>query len=222
MISRFRRPLGFTLIEVLVAIALMALISTILISSLHIGGHTWQRVTRQTEGTQDVAQAQAFLRERLSSIYPYERAADPIASPAFLLSDGKTIEFSGFAPQSIADGVLRFQIDASTINSGTLEVRYLRDRTGSAVSQSSEWSHEALLAHVAALSVQFWQKLRDQPGQWVNHWDDPTQLPRLIRIDVSFPANDQRRWPPLYIEPRVDTAANCQFDVVSRRCRRAV
>jgi hypothetical protein len=36
---------------------------------------------------------------------------------------------------------------------------------------------------------------------------------------VAFGSNDKRRWPPLYIEPRVDTPASCVFDVVSRRCR---
>jgi general secretion pathway protein J len=211
---------GFTLIEILVAVALMTLIATILVSSLHVGGHTWQRVTRATESTQDVAQAQAFLRQRLSSIYPFDRATDAVSSKGFLTSDGGTLEFSGFAPESTGSGILRYQIVVDS-DSATLEVRSRVDRNGLLDSQSSEWSREALLTHVAGIAVQFWQKTSDQPGQWVDRWADPQELPHLIRIEVTFPANDPRRWPALYIEARVDTAANCQFDVVSRRCRSA-
>jgi general secretion pathway protein J len=218
MSSRPLQQRGFTLIEVLVAVALMTLIATILVSSLHVGGHTWQRVTRLTEGTQDIAQAQTFLRQRLSSIYPYERATDAVSSAGFLVSDGGALEFSGFAPESIGSGVLRYQIALGS-DSATLEVRSRVDRNGLLDPQSSEWSREALLTHVGGIAIQFWQKPSDQPGQWVDRWADSKEMPRLIRIEVTFPANDPRRWPPLYIEPRVDTAANCQFDVVSRRCR---
>jgi hypothetical protein len=69
------------------------------------------------------------------------------------------------------------------------------------------------------MTVQFWLKPDEAPGRWVDRWNDATQVPRLIRIDVIFAPNDSRRWPSLYVEPRVNTPADCVFDVVSRRCR---
>jgi general secretion pathway protein J len=207
---------GFTLIEMLVALALMGLIAVILITSLQIGGHTWQRVMRAASSTEDIAQAQETLRLRLSSLYP-DDPATVMSQPAFLLSNGASLEFSGAAPDSTADGILRYRIAVSA-SSGALEVRSWPDQQDHLEGLSNDSKPEALLSSVASMAVQFWLKVDETPGRWVDRWDSK-QVPRLIRIDVAFGADDRRRWPPLYIEPRVDTPANCVFDVVSRRCR---
>jgi general secretion pathway protein J len=206
---------GFTLIEMLVALALMGMIAIILITSLQIGGHTWQRVTRSASSTEDIAQAQEILRQRLSSLYPDPRADS--GRPPFLLSNGSSLEFTGVAPDSSADGVLRYQI-AVSVTSGALEMRTWSYHPGRTGNSSSDSKPETLLPHVASMSVQYWLKADANPGRWVDRWESK-EVPWLIRIDIAFGANDKRRWPPLYIEPRVDTPANCVFDVVSRRCR---
>jgi general secretion pathway protein J len=213
MMPRAQHNRGFTLIEMLVALALMGMIAVILITSLQIGGHTWQRVIRAASSAEDIAQAQEALRLRLSALYPDDRA--DVSRPSFLSSNGASLEFSGAAPDSTADGILRYQIAVSA-SSGALEVRSWPDQDHLAPSNDSK--PEALLSHVASMAVQFWQKADEAPGRWVDRWDSK-QVPRLIRIDVAFGADDKRRWPPLYVEPRVDTPANCVFDVVSRRCR---
>jgi prepilin-type N-terminal cleavage/methylation domain-containing protein len=64
------RARGFTLIEVLVALALMSLIGTILIESLRVAGHTWQRVTREAGNIDEITRAQDFLRQRLAAVQP--------------------------------------------------------------------------------------------------------------------------------------------------------
>jgi general secretion pathway protein J len=218
MMTKPLRQRGFTLIEILVALALMAMIATILITSLQIGGHTWQRVMRAASSTEDIAQAQEFLRARLSTLYPDDYAAASIAKPGFLVSNGESLEFSGAAPESSADGTLRYQIAVSGA-SGTLEVRSRVDRNDGSGNSSLAFTSERLLSHVASMSVHFWLKSDETPGRWVDHWTDTRQVPRLIRVDVGFAPEDNRRWPPLYVEPHIDTPANCVFDVVSRRCR---
>jgi general secretion pathway protein J len=216
MISRAVHDRGFTLIEVLVALALMGMIAIILITSLQIGGHTWQRVMRVTSGTEDIAQAQEILRLRLSSLYPDDRPAGAISHPAFLISNGTSLEFSGAAPEATAGGILRYQIAVSA-TSGALEIRSWPDKD-SFSDQPGDAKPEALLPHVASMAIQFLLKPETGPSRWVERWDSK-KIPQLIRIDLAFAPNDKRRWPPLYIEPRVDTTASCVFDVVSRRCR---
>lgn len=207
---------GFTLIEILVALALMAMIAVILTTSLQLGGHTWQRVMRVTSSTDDIAQAQEILRLRMSALYPDDQTAGDISHRAFLISNGTSLEFSGAASEATADGVLRYAIGVS-VESGALEIRSWPDKQGHA-DPPGDRNAETLLPHVASLAVQFWMKPEATPGRWVDRWDS-NKLPQLIRVDVVFGADDKRRWPPLYIEPRVDTPANCVFDVVSRRCR---
>jgi general secretion pathway protein J len=202
---------GFTLIEILVCLALMALIATILLSSLQLGGHSWQRVVGTSAATNDIAQAQDFLRARLSEIYP----EDPLSPKAIsLVARDGSLEFLGMAPNASSKAVLRYQIALSS--SGDLEVRASEVYRRAAFSSAQV---ERLLSHVQTMTVRFWQQRANGTGAWANQWQDSLQIPRLIEIDVRFSEKDRRYWPPLYIEPRLDTPVSCQFDVVSRRCR---
>jgi general secretion pathway protein J len=203
---------GFTLVEVLVCLALMSLIATALVASLELGGRTWQRVTRGVETLEDTARAQDFLRQHLSALYPAGATAAGTAT-GFLLSNGDALEFSGFAPGAMDTGMLRYQVALSALDPDVLEVRFRPERA------SDDWSHERLLTGVALLSVRFFEKPPDAPGRWLDHWSDPTRPPLLIRLDVSFKPGDRRRWPPLFVAPRIDTNATCVFDTVSRSCR---
>ena len=203
-----RRPAtqGFTLIEVLVCLSLMSLIATALIASLDVGGHTWQRVTRGVATIEDTTRAQDFLRQHLSALYPGNTGG-------FLLSSGDSLEFSGFAPGATDAGMMRYQLALSAHEPGVLEIRFRPERS------TDGWSHEPLLAGVAALSVRFFEKLPDAPGRWLDQWSDASRPPPLIRLDVNFNPGDPRHWPPLFIAPRIDTNATCVFDTVSRSCR---
>jgi general secretion pathway protein J len=213
------RASGFTLIEVLVALALMGLIGTILIESLRVGGHTWQHVTREAANIDEITRAQQFLRQRLGTIYPPQPATDITSSSESFLGETEMLEFSSAAPGSSAEALVRYRVGLSSSDQGTVEIRYRGERNGPASPLAATWTSEPLLAHASGLSIQFWEDSAGAPGHWVGHWADTVKLPRLIRIDVQFAANDSRRWPPLYVEPRVDTRSSCVFDVVSRRCR---
>ncbi len=207
---------GFTLIEVLVALALMAMIGTILITSLQIAGHSWQRVTRTVSGGDDIAQAQEFLRQRLSTLYPDTGGSSEDPHPTFLVTDGTFVEFTSNAPSAVPSGMMRYRIHIET-TTGTLEVQFRSNHEGSA--DTNQWITESLLRHVDSMAVQFWQPGDNSVGRWVDRWSDPIHVPGLIRIDVALPPSDTRRWPPLYIDPRVSTPVSCQFDPVSRQCR---
>jgi prepilin-type N-terminal cleavage/methylation domain-containing protein len=206
---------GFTLIEVLVCLALMALVSVILVTSLRIGGHAWQRVAKNAEAVDDVQRAQAFLRAKLSSLYPGPGVSERETSSA-LQSDGQFLAFSSIAPAGKAAGIARYRIAVST-SGHSLEITFDSEQYGHGTDRM--FLSETLLANVSSMEIQFYVRRDAEPGQWLNHWERPSEIPRLIRIDVHLPESDSRHWPTLYIEPHVDTPVTCQFDAISRRCR---
>jgi general secretion pathway protein J len=217
MTASHTQATGFTLIEVLVALALMSLIGTILLASLQIASHTWQRVTREVAAVDEISRAQQFLRQRLATIDP-PQSTNAVLQPA-LVGVGDAMEFTGLANGPSGKESLRYQVSLSRAERGVIEVRYREDREHPFGSPDQGWSSETLLDHASALTVAYWRRIGKSEGEWVDHWSDKDTLPRLIRVEVSFAPNDSRRWPPLYVEPRINASANCLFDPVSRRCR---
>jgi prepilin-type N-terminal cleavage/methylation domain-containing protein len=213
---------GFTLIEVLVSLAVMSLIGCVLVASLQIGGHTWQRVTREAADAEEIRRAQDFLRQRLSSMYPFARSESALPQPAAFVGAEDALEFSGPGTSGLGEALVRYQITLSDDGVRSMQVRYRRDRNGLPDPLAPTWRTETLLNRISSLSFQFWQSGPGSGGQWLANWSGQHRTPRLIRVDVRFPANDRRRWPPLFIEPRIDTNTECAFDVVSQRCRSGV
>lgn len=214
MTSRPHPSQGFTLIEVLVCLALMALVSMILVASLKLAGHAWQRVTRSAEAVDEVAECQTFLRTKLSSLAPASVIAEEPKSSS-LQSDGQSVEFLGIAPAAYPGGIVRYRVAVSA-SGHSLEVTLIPEPFGAEANSSSS---ETLLTNVRSMTIRFYRKTDRQPGQWLDRWDSVEELPRLIRIDVALAESNSRRWPPLYIDPRADTPVTCQFDTVSHRCR---
>jgi len=220
MIGADRYHRGFTLIEVLVCLALMSLIVVLLVSSIQLGGRTWSGVTRTANDFEQVARAQDFLRRRLSEIHPWEPSDGTLGSRGSLVGSRTSLQFSGPAPNSSGATFMRYELSWSSSRSGgSLEVRYCPQVRRGRAFVSCEWIQESILGKLADLSFQFWDEPGNSDGHWVSTWNEATRLPRLIRIDVRFGPEDRRRWPPLYVEPRIDANAACRFDVVSRSCR---
>jgi prepilin-type N-terminal cleavage/methylation domain-containing protein len=193
------RSRGFTLIEVLVSLALMALIATILIAALLVGGRSWERVGRAHRQSEQVVYVERYLRHLLEHISP--------SNIQGLEGTEHTLRIPGPAPAARGDGLLTYEIAFSDA-SHALTVRALDSAT----------EPETLIPTIEDAQFAFWDA-RTLPGHWTSGWDAGSGIPRLIRIEVRLGLHDTRDWPALYVEPRLDTDAACHFDTVARRCR---
>src|SRR6185312_834763 len=64
----------------------------------------------------------------------------------------------------------------------------------------------ALIEDIAGLQFAYYGRSdRDQPPAWVDRWIAQRTLPQLIRVRVTFPAGDPRRWADLVVAPRLFT-----------------
>ncbi|MDX7951711.1 prepilin-type N-terminal cleavage/methylation domain-containing protein [Lichenihabitans sp. Uapishka_5] len=57
-----------------------------------------------------------------------------------------------------------------------------------------------LVGGAAAVGFRYYGALSgDAAPGWARDWTDPEATPRLMRIDVTFPPGDPRRWPPFVV-----------------------
>ncbi len=207
------RQRGMTLIEALVALALLSLLSAGLISSFQLGQLTYRQVVRFDRSNADIAITHRFVRRVLESAYPFEPEQEA-RDRAGLQGTAESLEVT--APASLADGGTgnrRYELRVeSTGGTKNLVVSSRLDRNG--VSGPTSVPSEVLLANVESVEWAY----AERPSEWLNEWVS-RRPPSLVRLQVKFPDGDPRQWPDLLVTPRITDDSNCQFDVVSQSCR---
>jgi len=194
---------GFTLVEVIVALSLVALIMLGLVSALRTFG--------STASTLD-ARAGAGAEARL--LADFHRASLMRASPLPLIQtpeSGSTVPFSGsdtemrwlgnLPARHGAGGMHHLRLYASA---GGLYLQYLPHPGGT---EPPDWM--AAPAHLLSagldglrITYQVRPERADEAADWLPVWDDPQHLPWRVRIDLAI---DGQNRPPLIVA--LDAAA---------------
>ncbi len=208
---------GFTLTELLVGLALLALISLLLVQSLGAGSNLWRRIAGGSAIAETIQGAQEMLRQRLERAYP-ETAVDAI--PPYTFFDGKdaTLTFYAPPPDNRGPGALRRY---------TLGVTAAGDLAFS--SRDSLFGNlpddrvpppliEVLLRGVQSLDVSYFDPALSPAGGWRRSWQMRAHPPALVRLQVNFPPGDHRWWPELLVHPIATIDRGCILSRGTHQC----
>lgn len=206
---------GYSLVELLVVLALMGLIAIGMSGGIRFGARVWEKTGAQVETQEQAHGGQALLRNVLSNVAP--RLFEPgQPNQENFAGGGAQMTFTGTMPPALGSGGLaRFALRAR--RSGDTFQLYLSWRP---MRGRSTDNHQMLFQ--GAKSVSFAYAAADPSGavQWSNSWAPDTGTPALIRIRAEFAQPTAMRWPDLIVRARIDRDSSCIFDPVSFECRR--
>jgi general secretion pathway protein J len=204
-----RRAAGFSLMEVLAALALL----TIVLLGVYSGISTASRIVRSgdqaIERMDEIRSAQTFLRSEL---------AQALAVPFDETDDGDPIVFSGtsrtlryVAPMPGYLSKLGPQLQTvSLVDDGRQSYRLevtlaMLPPDGGAPQPIGE--PEVLLRGIRKGSISY-RGMDDQnrPGDWQDSWDDGRRTPSLVRIELDVGGNVT--FPTLVAPIRIDASAS--------------
>ena len=224
MIPRAPRPArphpdaGFTLLETLVALAVLGLLTVFLLQGLRIGSRYLQTATSRAEPANAIGTVQDLLRRMLEETYPALSYGDAGPQPVF---DGRPdrLTFTTMIPPQLGrDGYYRVDL---VLSGGHLQIRWQPERGQSVAFQGDDARGPYnLLDHVATLRLQYFGATspQDSPG-WTDHWRSFSRSPTLLRMDVGFTKDQVVAWPSLVVSPRVDVDITCAYDPLTHRCQ---
>jgi len=210
---------GFTLVELLVALALFSLLAILLFDNVHFGLQAWQRGGAHAEDLEHELASQDLLRRMIGNIYPM-LGADGAVQPRLDFEGGReAISFLGSAPiVTGGGGRFRFKVSAEQRQGRTDLVMSSSPELGDP--DRSMATKTTLLTDIEGIEFGYLGETKTPQGvPWQDSWIGRSELPRLVRIRVGFHSGDARAWPELLIAPRIRADVSCVYDPVTLRCR---
>lgn len=191
-----RRQIGFTLLELVVAITLMGLVLVVLYSGLRLGLNSWEGGEQRAEAINRQRLVAEFLRRQLAqSMTVYQKSNDPQEKTVAFVGQSNSIEFVAPMLAQLGQGGL-YRVRIELVNN-RLQVHfrpYLPRNPNAGEEQES-----VLVEGVSALEWAYFGPERDdatEPPRWRSDWASSARRPLLVRLNLAVRGEP---WPDLVV-----------------------
>lgn len=206
-IARFRRTLrrttplprqqhrsdGFTLVEILVVVAVLGLLTLLLAQATRFSLVAWRAQTRDVDRYSDLLAVDGALRQLVARMKPGDPDQDNVA----FAGRRDECRFITDLPMA-ADGLpTRAAAVALTVDRAhRLVLSWTPHPHAERLGPPMLPAQTVLLEHVAGIDLGYWDAAVAGGSRWLAEWNGRT-LPRLVRLRIEFPRGDRRRWPDI-------------------------
>jgi general secretion pathway protein J len=189
-----RSGAGFTLLEVLAALAVAGLVLASLAAGLRFGQEALQTQARETAAANELGPVDTILRSLIGRAWPDNGQAE-----AQFLGGSRTLSFRTEMPESLTGVRIRDADVAIGVNAAhQLVLTWLPWYRHWIVAKPPPGRIE-LLSNVDHVEFAYWDpSLHLPPGGWVTAWVGTT-VPRLLRIRLVFVKGAGLRWPDIIV-----------------------
>jgi general secretion pathway protein J len=223
---RTRGDAGFTLLELLVAMTLLAMVFGLIAGGIGFGAAVWEKGGASAKRAGDLQTAHRVLRGRIEAMQPHRRPREKRQALLPFAVDGKAeaLVFVAPPPAELAPpGLYRYRIaieGSGRDRSLTLAWRRLQPDlrdfdadadTGSGGGGDADGKDKdtsgsvVLMDGIAGGRIDYFGAIRPKdPEEWQDRWEDAPRLPALVRLTLEFDDADPRQWPPLIVAPMVE------------------
>jgi len=194
-----RRDSGFSMIETLIALSILALVLTALPSTVRLGQRAWE-ARAEIETRTAVPGALGFLDQRLSEAQAtLLRREDGTLAGSFLGSS-RGLSFAAPEPPSAPGGLYLYRL---SVTSGGAEPRLtLTAAPLEAATTATPLEIFAVPVTDASLAY-FGRTAPNAPAVWSGEWTARDTLPRLVEIVVRVGTGPRTRTHRIVAEPKL-------------------
>lgn len=188
---------GFTLVEVVVALTLVAAVMLGMASAMRTLGQTAIRLDEHVAASEELRTFSQFLRLTLESLGgdPASEVSDRLPAPTLVGQPGALEWIGAFPARYGVGGMHRFRIFVD--RRGPVPALVLEFAPMRSAGDEAAWNVVApavRLDRVTSLAVRY----RDKDLNWSDTWNSNDEIPVLLSIALG---DDRGDWPELVIEP---------------------
>lgn len=186
---------GFTLLEVMLAMVLLSIMVVLLFSSLRISAESWDKGESKIAEVNTKAVVYHFFKRYIPVIRPLWN--DFSESDRTLSFQGGRDEFSFVSVFSASADRKGLQLFEIKFDKAEKDIKVVLTPFYPTI-ENAEWKREEviLLENVEKFKVSYFAKEDfDSNGSWVSNWQGKNNLPLLIKIKITL--QDQSFWPEM-------------------------
>jgi len=217
------RQRGFTLIELVVAMALLAVMMLMLYSGLTFALRGWDAGDASGRRTADRRIGENFLRRELSELFPM-RWKDPMTLKLAFEGESQRLRFVSSRPAGITLGGLSLvglevETDADTRTRNLVMRRAQPDDDAKDFGPLERADQRSILvAGVESVVFTYFGSDSDfSDPRWVDRWEIPGRIPMLIRMRIT--SSDGTPLPDMVVRLVLGEEAGCLESSFQRVCR---
>lgn len=194
---------GFTLLELLLAMTMLAILSVILFGGLRFGARIWEGGSQTLEAVEETHAVQAALRRMLGDARLPRSGGG--GRPGLARFDGapEAVTFVGLPPAPAMVGALYWMRVAAVQDAGAAHLLLswtFFDPAADVSAPLADAAHRVLLQDIAALRIDYFGAVDPESEPvWLDEWLSVDRLPLLVRVRVDFPPGSGRTWPELIV-----------------------
>lgn len=198
---RTHRQQGFTLLELLIAMTLLALLMGVLYGGLNTAIQAWTRGGERQEMINTLRLTGDFLRVRLRqsrTVYRYDLASGQ--QQVYFEGDAERLTWVTPMLAHLGFGGL-YVLQLDWPDRSFLRLRWFPYQPGDGVEEvvidEDHIGDTVLLEQVDDFSIRYYGPLEsDQEPEWHRLWDNPMERPQLVSLELTV---DGRAWPTLTV-----------------------
>jgi general secretion pathway protein J len=175
---------GFTLLEVVLAFSILAVVMVVMIGSLRVGTRAWETGERRTAVRQELRAIVELLTEAMGSAYPYRgRLGQAPERVVLFQGDEGELRFVTTAAPLVLDAPVA-PFHAVTLRRSDDDRLLLVERMVPAEEPFGDTPETVLSRSVSGLKLQY----LDDKGNWLDQWDgkEAGGLPLAVRLELSI------------------------------------
>ena len=178
--TRYRNSRGITLIEVLVSMAIMAMLVTIAFSGLRVGLNGWERGEKALDDMDRRTLVERLIRRQLAVSEPITLTLD---DEQILMFRGSSQRLEFISDYSLADG----SVDFRKIDYAVQQGRFLYGEKSLFEYEPADVEEPpaTVLATFQGIEFSYLGQDEDQMPAWLDEWPLQEAMPSAVRIQID-------------------------------------
>ncbi len=213
---------GFTLVEVLIAVALLGMLTVLAYGTVRLGTMAWTHTTERRDLAAEHDAIVRLLRQAIRSAYPSFTSLDYADRRITFKGEPERIDLVTPLPDAIEPGVMAretFSLEAVGAQQG-LFMTWALDLPASG-ERALSLHRVRLAADVSAVRFAFFGSTESgRSAVWTDRWTGMVSLPELVRVQAWHSGDTSRPWLDLTVETKTTTNTDCVYVAEEPTCRR--